>query len=148
MVCWPFSGDQSCKTEPLIILKAIQPFQTLMRHLFAYPYLCATKRLPKTWPRPAVSEGPPAIWRPNAIKPDQLLSNAQRAPEGFFSFGVTACIGRVTMQSGGYLSNASLPALQFPPPNATPAGIIQSVVHYGSITSTELLYNVSLSMQR
>ena len=56
-----------------------------MRHLFAYPYLCATKRLPKTWPRPAVSEGPPAIWRPNAIKPDQLLSNAQRAPEVFLA---------------------------------------------------------------
>jgi len=37
----------------------------------------------KPSPSPAVRDVPPAIWRPNAIKPDQLLSNAQRAPEVF-----------------------------------------------------------------
>ena len=37
----------------------------------------------KHGPSPAVREAQPTICRPNAIKPDQLLSNAQRAPEVF-----------------------------------------------------------------
>ena len=79
------------------------------------------------------------------------MINYFQTPSGplrFFSFGVTACIGRITTQSDGYLSNATLPARQFPSPNATLSGIMKSVVKYSSISSTELLYDVSLSMQR
>ena len=70
-----------CNAELLIEEKLFKPPDLLAEAVTMYRYLRAAKRLPKTWP--AVREGPPTIWRPNAIKPDQLLSNAQRAPEGF-----------------------------------------------------------------
>jgi IS30 family transposase len=41
------------------------------------------------------------------------------------------------MQSGGSLSNATLPALQFPSHNATFTGIAQFVVNCSSISPTE-----------
>ena len=37
----------------------------------------------KHGPRPAAREGPPAIYPPNPNKPDELLPDAQRAPEVF-----------------------------------------------------------------
>ena len=37
----------------------------------------------KSGPRPAAREGPPAIYRPNPNKPDELLPDAQRAPAVF-----------------------------------------------------------------
>ena len=51
-----------------------------------YRYLCATKRLPKTQPKPPVSNKAPAVYQTSLSKPDELLSNAQRAPEVFLSW--------------------------------------------------------------
>ena len=48
-----------------------------------YLYLGATDRQPKTWPKPRVSIKAPALYQTSLSKPDQLLSNAQRAPEVF-----------------------------------------------------------------
>ncbi|MEJ6608907.1 MAG: hypothetical protein QNL63_04105, partial [Paracoccaceae bacterium] len=45
--------------------------------------LWAASRCPKTWPKPRVSIKAPALFQTRLIKPDQLLSNAQRAPEVF-----------------------------------------------------------------
>jgi hypothetical protein len=100
-----------------------------------------------------MAQGPRSA-RPHPLSDDQTPSNrinyfqTPSGPLRFFSFGVTACIGRITMQSDGYLSTATLPPRQFPSPNATVTGIAKFVVNYSLISSTELLYNVSLSMQR
>jgi hypothetical protein len=51
-----------------------------------HPLLCAAKHFPKTWPKPRVSIKAPALFQTRLIKTDQLLSNAQRAPEGFSSW--------------------------------------------------------------
>ena len=51
-----------------------------------YLYLGATDRQPKTWPKPRVSIKAPALYQTSLSKPDQLLSNAQRAPEVFSSW--------------------------------------------------------------
>ena len=48
-----------------------------------YLYLGATDRQPKTWPKPRVSIKAPALYQTSLSKPDELLSNAQRAPEVF-----------------------------------------------------------------
>ena len=50
------------------------------------PYLSAASRFPKTRPKPRVSIKVPALFQARLIKPDQLLSNAQRAPEVFLSW--------------------------------------------------------------
>ena len=58
------------RSNPLIVLHTSEPLDVIQ----------------KDGRRPAVSEAQPTIWRPHAIKPDQLLSNVQRAPEGFIHF--------------------------------------------------------------
>ena len=56
-------------SNPLIVLHTSEPLDVIQ----------------KDGQRPAVSEAQPTTWRPNAIKPDQLLSNAS-GPLSFLSW--------------------------------------------------------------
>ena len=75
-----------CNAELLIEEKLFKPPDLLAEAVAMYRYLCATKRFPKTWPKPPVSNKAPALYQTSLSKPDQLPSNAQRAPEVFSSW--------------------------------------------------------------
>ena len=75
-----------CNAKLLIEEKLFKPPDLLAEAVAMYRYLCATKRFPKTQPKHPFSDKAPALYQTSLSKPDQLPSNAQRAPEVFSSW--------------------------------------------------------------